>query len=195
MRTWCSRRVRFAEKGRHRHQSGRDGAIRQAGVGPVGRERIGLAHHGRARQRHGAHSLPYETTQDIQTEIRKLLPGYYNLGQPQPVAADPTTYLRNGYQDSVGARYAVNGHAQGSGRPYGLKLIQLIYHSGKLSTKASGLMDIFAEIPARLRMSLEECETVGRCRWRARSRDLGSGKPGVECGSRRQHVAGNLRVS
>ena len=106
------------------------------------------------------HSLPYETTQDIQTEIRKLLPGYYNLGQPQPVAADPTTYLRNGYQDSVGARYAVNGHAQGSGRPYGLKLIQLIYHSGKLSTKASGLMDISPNTGA-LRMSPEECERLG----------------------------------
>ena len=106
------------------------------------------------------HSLPYETTQDIQTEIRKLLPGYYNLGQPQPVAADPTTYLRNGYQDSVGARYAVDGHAQGSGRPYGLKLIQLIYHSGKLSTKASGLMDISPNTGA-LRMSPEECERLG----------------------------------
>ena len=106
------------------------------------------------------HSLPYETTQDIQTEIRKLLPGYYNLGQPQPVVADPTTYLRNGYQDSVGARYAVNGHAQGSGRPYGLKLIQLIYHSGKLSTKASGLMDISPNTGA-LRMSPEECERLG----------------------------------
>ena len=106
------------------------------------------------------HSLPYETTQDIQTEIRKLLPGYYNLGQPQPVAADPTTYLRNGYQDSVGARYAVDGHAQGSGRPYGLKLIQLIYHSGKLSTKASGLMDISPNTGA-LRMSREECERLG----------------------------------
>ncbi len=106
------------------------------------------------------HSLPYETTQDIQTEIRKLLPGYYNLGQPQPVAADPTTYLRNGYQDSVGARYAVDDHAQGSGRPYGLKLIQLIYHSGKLSTKASGLMDISPNTGA-LRMSPEECERLG----------------------------------
>ena len=106
------------------------------------------------------HSLPYETTQDIQTEIRKLLPGYYNLGQPQPVVADPTTYLRNGYSDSVGARYAVDDHAQGSGRPYGLKLIQLIYHSGKLSTKASGLMDISPNTGA-LRMSPEECERLG----------------------------------
>ena len=106
------------------------------------------------------HSLPYETTQDIQAEIRKLLPGYYNLGQPKPVVADPTAYLQNGYPDSVGERYAVDGNAPGSGRPYGLRLIQLIYHSGKLSTKASGLMDISPNT-GTLRMSLEECERLG----------------------------------
>ena len=106
------------------------------------------------------HSLPYEATQDIQAEIRKLLPGYYNLGQPKPVVADPAAYLRNGYADSVGARYAANGRARESGRPYGLKLIQLIYHSGKLSTKASGLMDISPNT-GTLRISLEECERLG----------------------------------
>lgn len=106
------------------------------------------------------HSLPYETTQDIQGEIRKLLPGYYNLGQPRPVAADPTAYLQNGYQGSVGARYAANGQAGGSARPYGMKLIQLLYHSGKLSTKASGLMEISPNTKA-LRLSLEECERLG----------------------------------
>ena len=105
------------------------------------------------------HSLPYENTQDIQAEIRKALSGYYNLGEPRPVVADATAYLRNGYADSVRARYA-DGRAQKSGRPYGLKLIQLIYHSGKLSTKASGLMDISPNAGA-LRMSLEECERLG----------------------------------
>ncbi|MCY3954637.1 MAG: molybdopterin-dependent oxidoreductase, partial [Nitrospira sp.] len=105
------------------------------------------------------HALPYETTQDIQAEIRKLHPGYYNLGQPHPVVADPSAYLRNGYANSVGARYAANGHVRGPGRPYGLKLIQLIYHSGKLSTKASGLMDISPNTGA-LRMSLEDCERL-----------------------------------
>ena len=101
-----------------------------------------------------------KTTQDVQAEIRKLLPGYYNLGQPRPVVADPTPYLRNGYADSVGARYTAHGRARDSGRPYGLKLIQLIYHSGKLSTKASGLMDISPNA-GTLRMSLEECERLG----------------------------------
>ena len=105
-------------------------------------------------------SLPYDTTQDIQAEIRKLLPGYYNLGQPRPVAADPTAYLRNGYQDSVGARYATNGRADGAERPYDVTLIQLLYHSGKLSTKASGLMEISPNTKA-LRLSFEACEQLG----------------------------------
>ncbi|MCY4132078.1 MAG: molybdopterin-dependent oxidoreductase [Nitrospira sp.] len=127
------------------------------------------------------HALPYETTQDIQAEIRKLHPGYYNLGQPHPVVADPTSYLRNGYANSVGARYAANGHVRGPGRPYGLKLIQLIYHSGKLSTKASGLMDISPNTGA-LRMSLEDCERLaltdgGRVRVTS---DQGSLKLGVQ---------------
>ena len=105
-------------------------------------------------------ALPYETTQDIQAEIRKLLPGYYNLGQPRPVAADPTAYLHNGYQDSVGARYATNGRAGGSDRPYDMTLIQLLYHSGKLSTKASGLMEISPNTKA-LRLSPDACEQLG----------------------------------
>ena len=105
-------------------------------------------------------ALPYETTQDIQAEIRKLLPGYYNLGQPRPVAADPTAYLHNGYQDSVCARYATNGRADGSDRPYDMTLIQLLYHSGKLSTKASGLMEISPNTKA-LRLSLDACEQLG----------------------------------
>ncbi len=105
-------------------------------------------------------TLPYETTQDIQTEIRKLLPGYYNLAQPKPVAADPAAYLRNGYRDSVGGRYAVTGNGKGAGRPCAMTLIQLIYHSGKLSTKASGLMEIAPNTKA-LRMSMDECERLG----------------------------------
>ena len=105
-------------------------------------------------------SLPYETTQDIQAEIRKLLPGYYNLGHPRSVAADPTAYLHNGYQDSVGARYATNGRTGGSDRPYDMTLIQLLYHSGKLSTKASGLMEISPNTKA-LRLSLDACEQLG----------------------------------
>ncbi len=105
------------------------------------------------------HMLPYDTTEEIQAEIRKCLPGYYNLGQPKPVAAAPAAYLRNGYRESVGARYAVNGRVAAPGRSHAMKVIQLIYHSGKLSTKASGLMDIAPNTRA-LRMAVEDCRRL-----------------------------------
>jgi len=104
--------------------------------------------------------FPYETTRDIQAEIRKWLPRYYKLGQPAPVTADPSAYLQNGYRESVGARYAASGRVTDSERPCVMKLIQLIYHSGKLSTKASGLMDIAPNTRA-VRMTMEDCQRLG----------------------------------
>ena len=104
--------------------------------------------------------LPYETTHDIQEEIRKLLPGYYNLGQPKKVGANPNSYLSNGFADNVSSRYASSGSSTNPSRPVGLKLIQLIYHSGKLSTKASGLMNVSPNTKC-LRMSPEEIERMG----------------------------------
>jgi formate dehydrogenase alpha subunit len=106
------------------------------------------------------HTMPYENTQDIQDEIRKLLPGYYNLGQPKKVEANPTAYLNNGFANEAAGRYASSGNAQNQTRPVSLKLIQLLYHSGKLSTKASGLMDISPNTKC-LRMAPEELERLG----------------------------------
>ncbi len=127
------------------------------------------------------HILPYETTQDIQDEIRKLLPGYYNLGRPKKVEPNPSAYLRNGYAKEVTARYAKAEQSTAQARPVGLRLIQLIYHSGKLSTKASGLMDISPNTKC-LRMAPEELERLGLTeggRVRVTS-DLGQLELGVE---------------
>jgi len=106
------------------------------------------------------HTLPYESTQDIQDEIRKLLPGYYNLGQPKKVEVNLRPYLTNGYSNEVLGRYARLGKSQHQARPVGLKFIQLIYHSGKLSTQASGLMDISPNTKC-LRMAPQEVERLG----------------------------------
>jgi len=106
------------------------------------------------------HTMPYESTHDIQGEIRKLLPGYYNLGQPQKVQANPDPYLNNGFAKEALSRYANRGPSPNPSRPVGLKLIQLLYHSGKLSTKASGLMDIAPNTKC-LRLSPEEVERLG----------------------------------
>ena len=85
--------------------------------------------------------LGYETTQDIQQEIRKVLPGYYNLGRPSKVSPKVTHYFGEEFGQQVGERYRLpaKDHNQ---RQFGLRMIQLLYHSGKLSTQASGLLEI-----------------------------------------------------
>ena len=47
----------------------------------------------------------YESANDIQSEIMKLLPGYYNLGQPKQIVPSADRYLSNGYAASAAGRY------------------------------------------------------------------------------------------
>ncbi len=106
--------------------------------------------------------VEYESPQDIQNEIMKLLPGYYNLGQPRKVVPTPDAYLSNGYAAGVISRYGVSGtsgdrHGQ---RPFGLIMGQLLYHSGKLSTQAAGLIKISPNT-GRLRMNAQDIERLG----------------------------------
>jgi len=108
-------------------------------------------------------SMEYESSQDIQTEIMKLVPGYYNLGQPRKVEPTPESYLANGYKVEVGTRYRRSQEPSGSEngqRPFGLIMGQLLYHSGKLSTQASGLVNISPN-SGRLHMSVEDMERMG----------------------------------
>ena len=95
--------------------------------------------------------MEYEAAQDVQREIMKLLPGYYNLGEPRPVTAQPEGYLRNGYVREVAARYAAGAEADGA-RPFTLTIGQVLYHSGKLSTRASGLVQLYPS-KGRLQMN------------------------------------------
>ncbi|WP_447978938.1 molybdopterin-dependent oxidoreductase [Candidatus Nitrospira bockiana] len=102
--------------------------------------------------------LDYESPYDIQREIMKLLPGYYNLGQPRKVEPNPDGYLSNGFSREVGARYAeAAAHRSGA---VTLTLGQLLYHSGKLSTQASGLLTV-APNTGRLRMNVKDMERMG----------------------------------
>jgi formate dehydrogenase alpha subunit len=87
--------------------------------------------------------MDYDSPQAVQTEIMKLLPGYYNLGEPRPVTARPERYLADGYVREVAARYAVAGEAPSDSRPFALIMGQVLYHSGKLSTRALGLLKLY----------------------------------------------------
>ena len=109
------------------------------------------------------YELEYESPQDIQNEIMKLLPGYYNLGQPRKLLPKPDTYLSNGFAAEVRSRYRSdqNAGAGGNGhRPFGLVMGQVLYHSGKLSTQASGLIKI-APNTGRLHMNAQDIERMG----------------------------------
>lgn len=105
--------------------------------------------------------LDYESPYDIQREIMKLLPGYYNLGQPRKPTVNPDAYLRNGYSAEVKTRYSGEqlGPARGA-KPFALTLGQLLYHSGKLSTQATGLLSI-APNTGRLHMNTKDMERLG----------------------------------
>ncbi len=82
----------------------------------------------------------YESANDIQAEIMKVLPGYYNLGQPRKLVPAIDQYLSNGYTGTVAGRYKAT--ASDGQRPFTLLMGQVLYHSGKLSTAAPGLIKI-----------------------------------------------------
>ncbi|MDR4466762.1 MAG: molybdopterin-dependent oxidoreductase [Nitrospira sp.] len=102
----------------------------------------------------------YQSANDIQNEIMKLLPGYYNLGQPRKFAPTLDQYLSNGYEREVAGRYRASQASVDRTRPFMLVMGQLLMHSGKLSTQASGLIKI-APNTGRLRMNIRDMERLG----------------------------------
>jgi predicted molibdopterin-dependent oxidoreductase YjgC len=102
----------------------------------------------------------YESANDIQAEIMKLLPGYYNLGQPRKMAPAPDQYLSNGYATEVRTRYRSAAPMTDSKRPFALVMGQLLVHSGKMSTEAPGLINI-APNTGKLRMNAADMQRLG----------------------------------
>jgi predicted molibdopterin-dependent oxidoreductase YjgC len=100
----------------------------------------------------------YESANDIQAEIMKLLPGYYNLGQPRKLVPTADKYLSSNYAAAVVDRYKTV--FTDSHRPFTLLMGQVLYHSGKLSTAAPGLIKV-APNTGRLRMNPSDMERLG----------------------------------
>jgi formate dehydrogenase alpha subunit len=102
----------------------------------------------------------YESSNDIQAEIMKLLPGYYNLGQPRKVVPTVDRYLSNDYAVDVAARYRAAAPIDSKNqRPFALLMGQILYHSGKMSTEAPGLIKISPNT-GRLRMNPQDMERL-----------------------------------
>lgn len=98
--------------------------------------------------------LEYGNVQELVKEIRALVPGYSLLGAgpspPRPDSAVVERYLQKGYAEDLSDRYAlldsrfkVQG-SQGSNEEGAvtLALVQSLFHSGKFSTRAKGLLMI-----------------------------------------------------
>jgi formate dehydrogenase alpha subunit len=102
----------------------------------------------------------YESSNDIQAEIMKLLPGYYNLGQPRKVVPTVDRYLSTSYTTDVAARYRASAPSDSKNRrPFALLMGQVLYHSGKMSAEALGLITI-APNTGRLRMNPQDMERL-----------------------------------
>jgi formate dehydrogenase alpha subunit len=86
--------------------------------------------------------LEYGSAKEIHREIAKMIPGYFTT-QPERLPIQLSGYLNNGYAGEALARYAVKPANRPAEYPFTLVLGQILYHSGKYSTQAEGLMKIY----------------------------------------------------
>ncbi|HSA62909.1 MAG TPA: NADH-quinone oxidoreductase subunit NuoG [Nitrospiraceae bacterium] len=90
--------------------------------------------------------LAYAESKDILKEIRSLIPGYGSLGPaPVPPKVDRTAvdrYLSEGYQKDLTSRYRLIAPKTRPDGTVQLELVQSLFHSGKLSTRAKGLLQV-----------------------------------------------------
>jgi formate dehydrogenase alpha subunit len=90
--------------------------------------------------------LDYAESKEILKEIRSLIPGYGSLGPaPVPPRVDRVTldrYLAGDYQGDLAARYKLEPSAPLPDGTVRLELVQSLFHSGKLSTRSKGLMQV-----------------------------------------------------
>ena len=109
------------------------------------------------------HPIEYGDVKDVFKEIRRIIPGYGLLGPastPQPVNADVVArYVDVGFKEDVDRRYTLNQPTPESQGGMTLKLLQSVYHSGKYSTRAKGLMEVQGE--GLLQINASEATRLG----------------------------------
>ena len=93
--------------------------------------------------------LEYGDAREILKEIRSVIPGYGLLGPtPTPPKVDHTTltrYLTEGFAADVTARYALTPPSRRGDNQFTLMFVQTLFHSGKLSTRSKGLLQLQQE--------------------------------------------------
>ncbi|MFY9268481.1 MAG: molybdopterin-dependent oxidoreductase [Candidatus Manganitrophaceae bacterium] len=85
--------------------------------------------------------LQYRGPEEIGQEIARLVPGYFKDQRPRPRLE---RYLDPIVLSEIAGRYQLDTQEEGEKAfPFTLDLVQIIYHSGKLSTRDDGLMKIY----------------------------------------------------
>ncbi|MCY4612405.1 MAG: NADH-quinone oxidoreductase subunit NuoG [Nitrospira sp.] len=116
------------------------------------------------------HPIEYGEVKEIFKEIRGVIPGYGLLGPAStPPKVDEQTvahYLTDGFKEDVDRRYAPGPPSDAPDGSMTLRLVQSLYHSGKYSTRAKGLMEIEGEGLLQInsrearRLGIEDGQTV-----------------------------------
>ena len=92
------------------------------------------------------HSIEYSDVKKIGKEIRSLIPESRTLGpSPVPVKPNPEAmdrYLHGGYREDLESRFTLPPQSPKSGDTLALIVTQSLFHSGKFSTRAQGLLQI-----------------------------------------------------
>ena len=116
------------------------------------------------------HPIEYGEVKEIFKEIRGVIPGYGLLGPaPTPSKVDEDTvahYVTRGFKEDIDRRYTLDPPSSAPEGSMTLRLVQSLYHSGKYSTRAKGLMEIEGEGLVQInsrearRLGIEEGKTV-----------------------------------
>jgi len=94
-------------------------------------------------------AMEYGEVKEIGKEIHNLLPGTRTLGPgPLPSKPDPSAiarYVSSGYKRDLATRYQVPSCASSTSTGLTLTISQSLFHSGKYSLKAKGLLQVQSE--------------------------------------------------
>lgn len=137
----------FAEKdGTFTNEEGHVQAIRQA-IEPIGESRPDWEILSALSVLLG-YPIEYGDAREILKEIRTLIPGYGLLGPaPTPLRPDQAAvdrYLTEGFREDLAARYRPAKPAEPQPGHLMLVAAQSLFHSGKFSTRAKGLLQVQA---------------------------------------------------
>jgi len=105
--------------------------------------------------------LEYESVKAVGKEMRNVIPGTRTLG-PSPLPSPPSSetilqYLQEGYKTDLSVRYQLSGEKDS--KMFLLNVGQSLFHSGKFSTRAKGLLQI--QDHGVLNMNPEDAERLG----------------------------------